>query len=90
MNSTILLSAVLFFIILISVIIAVIFAHRSHGSSKPAAVVFWILGILLIAGGIYLYPATMWRNFTIGFWVAGALLVILGIYFFIKKNSKMQ
>lgn len=47
-----------------------------------------IFGIFCTIFGIYLIPATMWREICIGLLVIGVISIIVGVLTFMKKKDK--
>lgn len=47
---------------------------------------FIMFGVFCLIGGIYLLPANMWRDISIGLLCAGTIFSVLGIILFRKKH----
>lgn len=54
----------------------------------PITPLFFILGVIALAIGVYLFPATMWRVFSITFLLSGLLLELVAIVMTIKNVKK--
>lgn len=70
--------------------LAIFSGYRRCSRLRVVSLLFWIFGVIFIAGGIYLFPASMWRNISISLFLVGVICIIVGIFFFVKSNIERR
>lgn len=53
-----------------------------------AGVLCIVLAVIFIGIGVYLLPATMWRNIAVGALIIGILLLVVGIFLLRKQKHE--
>ena len=53
-----------------------------------ARVLCIVLAVIFIGIGVYLLPATMWRNIAVGALIIGILLLVVGIFLLRKQKHE--
>ena len=59
---------------------------RGRNTNELGSLFLLCLGVMVIAGGVYLYPATMWRSISYGMLGVGAIMVIGSVTSFFHRK----
>lgn len=76
----------------IGIVVAIAIIGILIGRTKKTVLIggSYVLAVLMLAGGAYLFPANMWRNIAIVLLMIGFLLLGLAVFFTAKVKRVKQ
>lgn len=75
-------------ILFIAAFIIILLLSKSKANKiNSLSVIAFLIGVSCIIGGIYLYPASLWRSISLGMFAVGIIAFAISAFAFIRKKS---